>query len=127
MPEETIREQTFCCGSGAGLHAGEDMELRMRGGFPRANAVKTVRDRYHVNTLSCICAIDRVAFPALMDYWAPEVGVMGIHELLGNALVMDGEQPRTLDLRGEELPVNVESESSPQKDSSGSPGETEGT
>src|SRR4030066_1961551 len=32
MPENTIREQTFCCGSGSGLNASEDMELRMRGG-----------------------------------------------------------------------------------------------
>jgi hypothetical protein len=29
---------------------------------------------------------------------------MGVHELLGNALVMDGECERTLNLRGEELP-----------------------
>ena len=40
MPANTIRENTFCCGSGAGLNAGEDMELRMAGGLPRANAVK---------------------------------------------------------------------------------------
>ena len=105
MPEETIRERTFCCGSGAGLHAGEDMELRMRGGYPRANAVRNVRELHDVNTLACICAIDRAAFPALMDYWVPDVRVTGIHELLGNALIMDGECERTLDLRGEELPA----------------------
>ena len=34
MPANTIREQTFCCGSGAGLNAGEDMELRMAGACP---------------------------------------------------------------------------------------------
>ncbi|MBW1748710.1 MAG: (Fe-S)-binding protein, partial [Deltaproteobacteria bacterium] len=32
MPANTIREQTFCCGSGSGLNAGENMELRMQGG-----------------------------------------------------------------------------------------------
>jgi Fe-S oxidoreductase len=42
MPENTIREQTFCCGSGYGLNAGENMEIRLRGGLPRANAVKYV-------------------------------------------------------------------------------------
>ena len=104
MPEETIRERTFCCGSGAGLHAGEDMELRMRGGFARASAVRHVRDRHGVNMLACICAIDRAAFPTLMEYWAPEVGVTGVHELLANAIVMDGEKERTLDIRGEDLP-----------------------
>ena len=35
-----------------------------------------------------------------MQYWVPEVEVTGVHELVGNALVMDGENDRTLDLRG---------------------------
>ncbi len=35
MPPNTIRENTFCCGSGAGLNAGENIELRMgRGPAP---------------------------------------------------------------------------------------------
>ncbi|BCV21853.1 sulfate reduction electron transfer complex DsrMKJOP subunit DsrK [Moorella sp. Hama-1] len=104
MPENTIREQTFCCGSGAGLNADEYMEMRMRGGLPRANAVKYVHDKYGVNMLACICAVDRAVFPALMDYWVPGVGVTGVHELVGNALVMQGEGERTTNLRGEPLP-----------------------
>lgn len=104
MPENTIREKTFCCGSGSGLNASENMEQRMRGGFPRANAVKYVQQKHGVNMLANICAVDRAAFPALMDYWCPGVGVAGIHELLGNALVMTGETERTIDLRGEDLP-----------------------
>ncbi len=104
MPSNTIREETFCCGSGAGLNAGENLELRMRGGFPRANAVKHVHDKHGVNMLACICAIDRAALPTLMDYWVPEVDVTGIHELVGNALILDGEKKRTTDLRGEPLP-----------------------
>ncbi|SMB98785.1 putative sulfite reductase-associated electron transfer protein DsrK [Thermanaeromonas toyohensis ToBE] len=103
MPENTIRENTFCCGSGAGLNADENLEMRMRGGFPRANAVKYVHDKYGVNLLACICAIDRAALPALMDYWVPGVAVAGVHELLGNALVMKGEKERTTTLRGEPL------------------------
>ncbi len=108
MPEGTIREQTFCCGSGAGLNTEEIMDLRMRGGLPRANAVQHVHDKYGVNMLACICAIDRAALPPLMEYWVPEVGVTGIHELVGNALVMDGEIERTTDLRFE--PLNEEEE-----------------
>ena len=104
MPPNTIREQTFCCGSGAGLNAGEDMELRMRGGLPRANAVKYVHEKHDVNMLACICAIDRAVFPNLMQYWVPEVDVTGVHELVGNALVFEGEKERTTDLRGEPLP-----------------------
>jgi Fe-S oxidoreductase len=104
MPENTIREQTFCCGSGSGLNAGEDMELRMAGGLPRANAVKYVHESKGVNTLATICAIDRAALPDLMSYWVPEVEVYGVHEMVGNALILPGEQKRETDLRGEPLP-----------------------
>jgi Fe-S oxidoreductase len=103
MPPETIREQTFCCGSGAGLNAGEDMELRMRGGLPRANAVRHVHEKHGVNMMACICAIDRAVLPTLMEYWVPEVNITGIHEMVGNALVFEGENERTTDLRGEPL------------------------
>jgi len=105
MPPGTIRENTFCCGSGAGLNAGEDMELRMAGGLPRANAVKHVHEKYGVNMLATICAVDRAAFPDLMNYWVPGVGVIGLHEMVGNALLMPGEsENRETDLRGEPLP-----------------------
>jgi Fe-S oxidoreductase len=104
MPVNTIREQTFCCGSGSGLNAGENMELRMAGGLPRANAVKYVHEKFGVNMLACVCAIDRAALPTSMEYWVPEVDVTGVTELVANALIMPGEQERTTDLRGEALP-----------------------
>jgi len=104
MPANTIRENTFCCGSGAGLNAGEDMELRMCGGLPRANAVKYVHEKHGVNMLACVCAIDRAALPALMEYWVPEVNVTGVTELVANALILPGEKERETDLRGEPLP-----------------------
>ncbi len=103
MPENCTREQTFCCGSGTGLNTSEIMELRMRGGLPRANAVKHVREKHGVDTLSCVCAIDRATLSALMDYWNPGVAVCGVSELVGNALVMEGEKERTTGLRFEEL------------------------
>ncbi|MDI6815829.1 MAG: (Fe-S)-binding protein [Actinomycetota bacterium] len=104
MPEDTIREKTFCCGSGSGLNASENMELRLRGGFPRANAVKHVQQHHGVNMLANICAIDRAALPPLMNYWVPGVDVAGMHELVANALVMKGEKERTQDMRLEDLP-----------------------
>jgi len=110
MPDNTIRENTFCCGSGSGLNAGEDMELRMRGGMPRANAVRYVHDKFGVNMLSCICAIDRAVFPALMEYYVPEVDVCGVSELVANALVMEGEGAREYNLRGEEIPGRAPAE-----------------
>lgn len=104
MPEGTTREQTFCCGGGAGLNAGENDELRMMGGLPRANAVKYVHEKYGVNMLGCVCAIDRAVLPNSMQYWVPEVDVCGLHELVANALVFPGEKERETDLRGEDLP-----------------------
>jgi Fe-S oxidoreductase len=103
MPTNTIREQTFCCGSGAGLNAGEDMELRMAGGLPRANAVKYVNDKFGVNMLATICAIDRAVLPDLMNYWVPEVDVTGVHEMVANALNLSGQKERTTNLRSEEF------------------------
>lgn len=103
MPENTIRERTFCCGSGAGLGADENMEMRLRGGFPRANAVKYVKEKHGVNMVACICAIDKASLPPLFDYWVPGTEVCGIHELVGNALILDGEKERTTNLRGEPL------------------------
>jgi Fe-S oxidoreductase len=104
MPASTIRENTFCCGSGSGLNAGEDMELRMCGGLPRANAVKHMNAKYDVNMLACVCAIDRAALPDLMNYWDTGADVIGVHELVGNALILPGEKERETDLRGEPLP-----------------------
>ena len=103
MPENTIREQTFCCGSGAGLGNEENLEMRLRGGLPRASAVRYVKEKYGVNLLTCMCAIDKATLPALMDFWVGDVDVAGVHELLGNALVMTGEKPRTANLRNEPL------------------------
>lgn len=106
MPENTIREKTFCCGSGSGLGADENMETRLRGGFPRANAVKYVKEKFGVNLLACICAIDKATLPPLLEYWVPGVEVAGVHELLGNALILEGEKERTVNLRGEPLDLS---------------------
>ena len=103
MPANTIRENTFCCGSGSGLNTDEIMELRLRGGMPRGNAVRYVQEHNGVNWLTCICALDRAVLPTVMNYWAPGVTVSGLHELVANALVMKGEIPRTMDLRQEDL------------------------
>jgi len=104
MPENTIREQTFCCGGGTGLNAGEFEYLRMMGGMPRAFAVKHVHEKYGVNRLVNICALDRAILPPLMGYWVPGVSSSGLTELVANALVMEGEHERTVDLRGEDIP-----------------------
>lgn len=103
MPDNTIREQTFCCGSGAGLGTEENFEMRMRGGFPRANAAKYVHEKDGVNVVACMCAIDKATLVPLFHYWVPGLEVAGVHEFVGNALVMKGEKPRELDMRQQPL------------------------
>jgi hypothetical protein len=76
----------------------------MAGALPRANAVKYVHNKFGVNSLATICAIDRAALPTMCEYWVPEVDVIGVHELVGNALILPGEKERTEDLRMEPLP-----------------------
>jgi Fe-S oxidoreductase len=110
MPENTIREQTFCCGSGSGLGTDENLEMRLRGGFPRANAVEYVAKKHGVNLLACMCAIDKATLPPLLEYWVPGIEVAGVHELLGNALVMRDGKERTTDLRGDPLPEKAKEE-----------------
>src|SRR5512140_1305003 len=103
MPENTIREQTFCCGGGAGLGTEENMEVRLRGGMPRGNAVRYVQEKHGVNELAAMCAIDRATLSTVCGYWAPGVKVTGITELVGNARVMKGEKERELNFRKEPM------------------------
>jgi hypothetical protein len=72
----------------------------MRGGLPRANAVKYVHEKHGVNLLTCICAIDKATLDPLMKFWVPEVEIGAVHELIGNALIMKGEKPDRTDMRG---------------------------
>jgi Fe-S oxidoreductase len=104
MPENTIREQTFCCGGGAGLGTDENMEIRLRGGLPRGNAVRHVQETHGVNQLAAMCAIDRATLVTVCDYWAPGVKVTGITELVVNAMILEGEKERTHNLRLEPIP-----------------------
>ena len=104
MPENTIREKTFCCGGGAGLGTDENMEMRLRGGMPRGNAVQYVHEKNGVNQLCAICAIDRATLTTVCDYWAPEVQVTGMSELVANAMICEGENDRSINLRGEPIP-----------------------
>lgn len=104
MPDNTIREKTFCCGGGAGLGTDENMEMRLRGGLPRGNAVKYVHEQHGVNQMAAMCAIDRATLTTVCDYWAPGVGLTGICELVANATVLDGEKKRTHNLRLEPIP-----------------------
>jgi hypothetical protein len=75
------------------------MEARVRGGMARGNAVQYVHEKYGVNRLAAMCAIDRATLPTVCEFWAPNVSVTGIHELVANAMVIDGEKEREVNLR----------------------------
>ena len=96
----------------------------MRGGFPRASALKHVAKKHDVNLMATICAIDKATLDALVKYWAREVEIGGVHELVGNALVMEGENERETNLRGEPIPMPP-GESPPEAEA-GEAGEGEG-
>jgi Fe-S oxidoreductase len=110
MPANTIREKTFCCGGGSGIGTEENMEVRLRGGLPRGNAVQHVHETHGVNQLAAMCAIDRATLATVCEYWAPEVKPTGITELVANALVMKGESDRSLNFRKEPMRGEVEPE-----------------
>ncbi len=82
MPEDTIREKTFCCGAGGGLLTDELMPIRMAGGKPRAMAVK----HSGANFLATVCAICKAQLPESMHYWDVPVKVGGVIDLFTNAL-----------------------------------------
>ena len=103
MPENTIREHTFCCAGGAGLGNDENMEMRMRGGLPRGNAVAWARDHHDVNRLAASAPSTARPCRRSASTGRPGVDVSGVHELVGNALIMEGENERTKNLRGEPL------------------------
>jgi Fe-S oxidoreductase len=115
MPRNTIREQTFCCGGGAGLGTEENMEVRLRGGLPRGNAVRYVHERHGVNQLAAMCAIDRATLTTVCEFWAPEVKLTGITELVANAMVMKGENARELNFRKEPMRPAPEPEAKGEK------------
>jgi hypothetical protein len=39
-----------------------------------------------------------------MEYFVPEVDVTGVHEMVANAMILEGEKKKTEDLRGEPIP-----------------------
>ncbi len=66
--------------------------------------MRYVQQKYGVNQLAAMCAIDRATLSTVCDYWAPGVKVTGITELVVNAMVLKGEKKRSINLRLEPIP-----------------------
>ncbi|WP_419613147.1 heterodisulfide reductase-related iron-sulfur binding cluster, partial [Thiolapillus sp.] len=103
MPEDTIREATFCCGGGGGLLTDDLMELRVKGAKPRMEALKSVTEEYGVTHMAAICAICKSQFTKVIPYYGFDMDqIVSVHQLVSNALILTGQNGEDEDDESEE-------------------------
>ncbi len=103
MPEDTIREATFCCGGGGGLLTDDLMELRVKGAKPRMEALKSVTEEYGVTHMAAICAICKSQFTKVIPYYGFDMDqIVSVHQLVSNALILTGQNSEDEDDESEE-------------------------
>jgi len=96
MPADTIRESTYCCGGGGGLLTDDLMEIRVKGGSPRMQALKEVADAEGVTHMASICAICKTQFAKVMPIYGFGMDrIVSLHQLVSNAIVLDGQAGAT--------------------------------
>ncbi len=92
MADDTIHENTFCCGGGGGLLTDDLMELRVKGSVPRMDALKQVHEDHGVTHMAAICAICKSQFAKVMPEYGFEMdAIVSLHQLVSNAIVLDGQ------------------------------------
>ena len=93
MEEDTIKEKTYCCGGGGGLLTDDLIELRMKGAQPRMEALKRVVEDHGVTHMAAICAICKSQFSKAFQYYGFELDqIISLHQLVGNALIMNKKE-----------------------------------
>lgn len=92
MPANTIGEATFCCGGGGGLLTDDLVELRAKGALPRMQALKEVNDKHDITHMAAICAICKSQFAKVLPMYGFSMDqIISVHQLVGDALVMQSE------------------------------------
>ena len=93
MDQDTIHEATLCCGGGGGLLTDDLMDLRIKGAKPRMTALQQVTQDHGVNKMAAICAICKTQFSKVMPKYGYEMDdVMSVHQLVANAVILDGQE-----------------------------------
>ena len=93
MAAETVGESTFCCGGGGGLLTDDLLELRVKGALPRMQAFDQVVKQHGVTHLAAICAICKSQFAKVLPYYGFEMDqILSVHQLVGDAIVLDAKQ-----------------------------------
>ena len=93
MAPDTIREVTFCCGGGGGILTDELVEARIKGAFPRMEALQQVVDQHGVNFMATICAICKAQFTKVLPYYCFNMRLVGgVHQLVSTAIRLGNEQ-----------------------------------
>ncbi|MGB0722618.1 MAG: sulfate reduction electron transfer complex DsrMKJOP subunit DsrK [Gammaproteobacteria bacterium] len=92
MPADTIFDSTYCCGGGGGLLTDDLMELRVKGALPRMEALGEVIQDNGVTHMAAICAICKTQFAKVLPYYGFSMDqIISLHQLVGDALVMETE------------------------------------
>ncbi len=93
MPQETIKERTYCCGAGQGLLGDDMMPIRVKGAMPRMQAYSAVKKSDGVNFLALICAICKAQLSKMLPTYGfamEEAG--GVHQLVAKAIVLGAKE-----------------------------------
>ncbi|MEE2803119.1 MAG: (Fe-S)-binding protein [Pseudomonadota bacterium] len=92
MAPDTIHEHTFCCGGGGGLLTDDLLELRVKGALPRMSALQRVIEDDGVTHMAAICAICKSQFAKVLPFYGMGMDmIVSLHQLIGEALVLDHE------------------------------------
>ncbi len=93
MDQDTIHENTLCCGGGGGLLTDDLMDLRIKGAAPRMTAVQQVTESHGVSHMAAICAICKTQFSKVMPKYGYDMdSIVSVHQLVSNAIILDGQE-----------------------------------